>query len=192
MRLRFNIVTLTSDIHVFLGLPLLRLPQVPTQVQVLRNSCPMCRVCSNQASFFSSILCKIFFFTFIVSLIVSLRTFSSLDYLAYLLQKSISIANNLSFCLFFKVQVSNPYRTTLWKIILYFFLFCTCYDVSVPKNWVQHAYNLSSFENSFVKFFIRDPFACTIRPKYLNCPWLQIQTLPIQFYTMNLYLRIWF
>ena len=109
VRPRFNIATLTSDIHVFLGLPLLRLPSGSHSNANLGSlSYPIRITWPNQPSCFSSIICIIFFFTFNASLIVSLRTLSSLDLPADLLQKSISKAIHLSFCLFFKVQVSYP------------------------------------------------------------------------------------
>jgi hypothetical protein len=49
-----------------------------------------------------------------ISLMVTFRIFSSLDFLADLLQKSISVASNLFACCVFSVHVSAPYSKILW------------------------------------------------------------------------------
>ena len=43
-------------------------------------------------------------------------------------------------CLFFNIQVSNPYRTLLLKNCIINFSFSICYNVSIPKNWVKQAF----------------------------------------------------
>jgi hypothetical protein len=50
----------------------------------------------------------------VISLMVPFRTFSFLDFLADLLQKSISVASNLYACCVFSVHVSVPYSKILW------------------------------------------------------------------------------
>jgi hypothetical protein len=55
-----------------------------------------------------------FFPTSMTSLMVTFRTFSFLDFLADLLQKSISVASNLFSCCVFSVHVSAPYSKILW------------------------------------------------------------------------------
>jgi hypothetical protein len=47
------------------------------------------------------------------SLMVTFRTFSSLDFLADLLQKSISVASNFFACYVFSDHVSAPYSKIL-------------------------------------------------------------------------------
>jgi hypothetical protein len=49
-----------------------------------------------------------------ISLMVPFRTFSFLDFLADLLQKSILVASNLFACCVFSVHVSAPYSKILW------------------------------------------------------------------------------
>jgi hypothetical protein len=49
-----------------------------------------------------------------ISLMVPFRTFSFLDFLADLLQKSISVTSNLFAYCVFSVQVSAPYSKILW------------------------------------------------------------------------------
>jgi hypothetical protein len=54
-------------------------------------------------------------------------TFSFLDFLADLLQKSISVASNLFAYCVFSVHVSAPYSKILWNkawYISFFFWFC--------------------------------------------------------------------
>ena len=75
VRPRFSIATLTLDIHVFLGLYLLRLSSGSHSNTSLESLLCLIHVTwKKQRSSFSSIICIIFFFTFIVSMIVSLRS----------------------------------------------------------------------------------------------------------------------
>jgi hypothetical protein len=55
-----------------------------------------------------------FFRTSMISLMVIFQTFSFLDFLADLPQKSISVASNLFVCCVFSVHVSAPYSKILW------------------------------------------------------------------------------
>jgi hypothetical protein len=55
------------------------------------------------------------------SLMVTFRTFSFLDFLSDLLQKSISVASNLFACCVFSVHVSAPYSKILWTTHIYFY-----------------------------------------------------------------------
>jgi hypothetical protein len=55
-----------------------------------------------------------FFPTSMISLMVTFRTFSFLDFLSDL-QKSISVANNLLACSMFSVHVSAPNSKILWN-----------------------------------------------------------------------------
>jgi hypothetical protein len=48
-----------------------------------------------------------------ISLMVKFRTFSFLDFLADLIQKSISVTSNLFACCVFSVHVSAPYSKIL-------------------------------------------------------------------------------
>jgi hypothetical protein len=60
-----------------------------------------------------------------IALMVTFRTFSFLDFLADLLQKSISVASNLFPCCVFSVHVSAPYSKILWTKAWYVsFWFC--------------------------------------------------------------------
>jgi hypothetical protein len=68
-----------------------------------------------------------FFPTSMISLMVTFQTFSCLDFLADLLQKSISVASNLFACCVFSVHVSAPYTRSkiLWTKASYIsFWFC--------------------------------------------------------------------
>jgi hypothetical protein len=55
-----------------------------------------------------------FFPTSMIYIMVPFRTFSFLDFLADLLQKSISVASNVFACCVFSVHVSAPYSKILW------------------------------------------------------------------------------
>jgi hypothetical protein len=55
-----------------------------------------------------------FFPTPMTSLMVTFQTSSFLNFLADLLQKSISVASNLFACCVFSVHVSTPYSKILW------------------------------------------------------------------------------
>jgi hypothetical protein len=60
-----------------------------------------------------------FFPTSMIALMVPFRTFYFLDFLAHLLQKSISVASNLFACCVFCVHVSAPYSKILWTKACY-------------------------------------------------------------------------
>jgi hypothetical protein len=71
-------------------------------------------------------------------LMVTFRTFSFLDFLADLLQKSISVASNLFACCVFSVHVSAPYSRILWTrlLLLWFFFLYMKYD---KWRWCRYA-----------------------------------------------------
>jgi hypothetical protein len=115
---------LTPSIHLSLGLPLLRVP-FGSHSKIFSDSLfPGIRfTCPNHRSSFSSITYKMFFPTSIISLMMIFRTFSFLDFLADLLQKSISVASNLFACCVFSVHVSAPYSKIRWTKVWYISFF---------------------------------------------------------------------
>jgi hypothetical protein len=105
---------LTPSIHRSLGLPLLRVPSGSHSKTFSGSLFPgILFTYPNHRSRFSSITSKMFFRTYMTSLMVTFRTFSFLDFLADLLQKSISVASNLFACLRF---FEEPY---IYKLINY-------------------------------------------------------------------------
>jgi hypothetical protein len=97
---------LTPSIHRSLGLPLLRVPSGSHSKTFSGSPFPgILFTCPNHRSCFTSITSKMFFRTYMTSLMVTFRTFSYLDFLADLLQKTISVASNLFACCVFSVCV---------------------------------------------------------------------------------------
>jgi hypothetical protein len=91
---------LTPSIHLSLDLPLLRVPsgshsKISVAVSFLAFSL---HVQTIVAVFLQLRISKMFFPTSMISLTVPFRTFSFLDFVADLLQKSISVASNLFVC----------------------------------------------------------------------------------------------
>jgi hypothetical protein len=110
-----SMVCRTPSIHLSLGLPLLRVPSGSHSTIFSGNVFPGIRsTCPNHRSRFSSVTFKMFFRTSMISLMVPFRTFSFLDFLADLLQKSI----NLFACCVFSDHVSAPYSKILWTKFL--------------------------------------------------------------------------
>jgi hypothetical protein len=124
----FVMLRLTPSIHLSLGLPLLRVPSGSHSKTFSGSLFPgILFTCPNHRSRFSSVTYKMFFPNSMISLMVTFRTFSFLDLLADLLQRSISVASNLFACCVFSVHVSAPYSkillTKTWYIS-FFFWFC--------------------------------------------------------------------
>jgi hypothetical protein len=86
-----------------------------------------------------------------ISLMVTFRIFSFLDFLADLLQKSISVASNLFACCVFSVHVSAPYSKILWTTV-------PCYSFSKPLkpngNYMYHFFYKSLNMHFIVMGFV--------------------------------------
>jgi hypothetical protein len=129
---------LTPSIHLSLGLPLLRVPS-GSHYKIFRGSLfpGVLFTCPNHRSRFSSVTSKMFFRTSMTPLMVTFWTFSFLDFLADLLQKSISVSSNLFACHVFGVHVSAPYRKILWTKAWYMsFFFGFVKDNFAPQDRV--------------------------------------------------------
>jgi hypothetical protein len=99
----FVLLRRTPSIHLSLGLPLC----IPSgsHSKIFRGSLfpDILFTCPNHHSHFSSITSKMFFPTSMITLMVPFQTFSFLDFVADLLQKSILVASNLFACCVFSV-----------------------------------------------------------------------------------------
>jgi hypothetical protein len=71
-----------------------------------------------------------------ISLMVTFRTFSFLDFLADILQKSISVASNLFACFVFSAHVSAAYNKILWTKAWYISFFGFVKDSFAPQDRV--------------------------------------------------------
>jgi hypothetical protein len=106
---------LTPAIHLSLGLPLLRVPSGSHSKIFSGSLFPVILFTSpNHRSRFFSITSKMIFLASVIAQVVPFLTFPFLDFLADLLQKSISVASNLFACCVFSVHVSIPYSKILW------------------------------------------------------------------------------
>jgi hypothetical protein len=79
-----------------------------------------------------------------IALMVPFRIFSFLDFLADLLQKSISVASNLFACCVFSVHVSAPYSKIKLKITPSFHMFHVLLRSHKVSLWIINTFRLDT------------------------------------------------